>query len=102
MNAARWHTQTVELAARDPSVVDTYEGGGFAAPVPIACRFEGHRRLIRARDGREVVSEARIFTLHPLKAGDRITDPSGRSWEVLAVAEMRDTLGRFVQYEARL
>ena len=51
----------------------------------IKVRWEGKRRLVRDNEGREVVSEARVFCVEPVKPGD-ILEHGGRSWPVIAVS----------------
>ena len=38
----------------------------------IKVRWEGKRRLVRDNEGREVVSEARVFCMANVKTGDRL------------------------------
>jgi hypothetical protein len=51
----------------------------------IKVRWEGKRRLVRDNQGREVVSEARVFCVEPVKPGD-ILGHGGREWPVIAVS----------------
>ena len=51
----------------------------------INCRWEGKRRLVRNKDGQEVVSEARVFCVEAIKPGDEL-EYDGRSWPVIAVS----------------
>ena len=51
----------------------------------IKVRWEGKRRLVRDNKGREVVSEARVFCVAPVKPGD-ILEHGGREWPVIAVS----------------
>lgn len=51
----------------------------------IKVRWEGKRRLVRDNEGREVVSEARVFCVEPVKPGD-ILEHGGREWPVIAVS----------------
>ena len=51
----------------------------------IKVRWEGKRRLVRDNEGREVVSEARVFCIEPVKPGD-ILEHGGREWPVIAVS----------------
>jgi len=57
----------------------------FADPVTIKVRWEGKRRLVRDNEGREVVSEARVFCTEAVKPGDEL-EYDGRSWPVIAVS----------------
>ena len=51
----------------------------------IKVRWEGKRRLVRDNEGREVVSEARVFCTEAVKPGD-ILEHGGREWPVIAVS----------------
>ena len=51
----------------------------------IKVRWEGRRRLVRDKDGREVVSEARVFCIEPVKPGD-ILKYEDRDWPVISVS----------------
>ena len=51
----------------------------------IKVRWEGKRRLVRDNEGREVVSEARVFCVEPVKPGD-ILKYEDRDWPVIAVS----------------
>lgn len=51
----------------------------------IKVRWEGKRHLVRDNEGREVVSEARVFCVEPVKPGD-ILEHGGREWPVIAVS----------------
>ncbi len=51
----------------------------------INVRWEGKRRLVRDNEGREVVSEARVFCVEPVQPGD-ILEHGGREWPVIAVS----------------
>ena len=51
----------------------------------IKVRWEGKRRLVRDNQGREVVSEARVFCVEAVQAGDEL-EHGGRRWPVIAVS----------------
>lgn len=51
----------------------------------IKVRWEGKRRLVRDNEGREVVSEARVFCTEAVKPGDEL-EFDGRRWSVIAVS----------------
>lgn len=51
----------------------------------IKVRWEGKRRLVRDKDGQEVVSEARVFCIEPVKPGD-ILKYEDRDWPVISVS----------------
>ena len=58
----------------------------------IKVRWEGKRRLVRDNEGREVVSEARVFCIEPVKPGDKL-EYAGREWPVIAVSTVPDLSG---------
>lgn len=51
----------------------------------IQVRWEGKRRLVRDKEGQEVVSEARVFCLDPVQPGDFLVY-DGREWPIIAVS----------------
>ncbi len=51
----------------------------------ISVRWEGKRRTVRDREGREVVSEARVFCTASVSAGD-LLEFGGRKWPVITVS----------------
>ena len=51
----------------------------------IKVRWEGKRRLVRDNEGREVVSEARVFCTEAVKPGD-ILKYEDRDWPVISVS----------------
>ena len=51
----------------------------------IRVRWEGKRRLVRDNEGREVVSEARVFCVEPVKPGDEL-EFDGRRWPGISVS----------------
>lgn len=51
----------------------------------ISVRWEGKRRLVRDNEGREVVSEARVFCTEEVKIGDEL-EYGGRKWPVISVS----------------
>ena len=59
----------------------------------IKVRGEGKRRLVRDNEGREVVSEARVFCTEAVKPGDEL-EFDGRSWPVIAVSTVPDLGGK--------
>jgi len=59
----------------------------------IKVRWEGKRRLVRDKEGQEVVSEARVFCVEPVKPGD-ILEHGGREWPVIAVSTVPDLGGK--------
>ncbi|NPV30481.1 MAG: hypothetical protein HPY58_12705 [Firmicutes bacterium] len=71
-------------------------------PVPeepgtvIRVRWEAKRRLVRDRQGQEVVSEAQVYCVEPVQPGD-VLNYAGRDWPVITVSEVVDLDG-VVQY----
>ena len=59
----------------------------------IKVRWEGKRRLVRDNEGREVVSEARVFCTEAVKPGDEL-EFGGCSWPVIAVSTVPDLDGK--------
>ena len=59
----------------------------------IKVRWEGKRRLVRDNEGREVVSEARVFCTEAVKPGDEL-EFCGRRWPVIAVSTVPDLGGK--------
>ena len=64
----------------------------------IKVRWEGKRRLVRDNEGREVVSEARVFCVEPVKPGD-ILEHGGREWPVIAVSTVPGLDGKEIHRE---
>ena len=67
----------------------------------IKVRWEGKRRLVRDNEGREVVSEARVFCVEPVKPGD-LLEYAGREWPVIAVSTVPDLDGKEAYREAAI
>jgi len=65
----------------------------LADPVTVKVRWEGKRRLVRDNEGREVVSEARVFCTEAVKPGDEL-ELDGRRWPVIAVSTVPDLSGK--------
>ena len=72
---ATWHYVTGQNSYGEPT---------FSSKT-ISVRWEGKRRLVRDKDGREVVSEARVFCADVVQPGDEL-EYGGRSWPVIAVS----------------
>ncbi len=64
----------------------------FAASVDISVRWEGRRRLVRDRQGKEVISESEVFCVENIQPDDILTY-GGRDWPVIAVSEIPDLSG---------
>ena len=67
----------------------------------IKVRWEGKRRLVRDNEGREVVSEARVFCVDAVKPGDSL-EYGGRKWPVISVSSIPDLDGNEVFKEVAL
>ena len=72
---ATWHQTTGQNEYGEP----------VTSSKTIKVRWEGKRRLVRDSQGREVVSEARVFCTEAVKPGD-ILEHGGREWPVIAVS----------------
>lgn len=59
----------------------------FADPVEIAVRWEGRRRLVRDKQGKEVISESEVFCVEAVLPDDVLTY-GGRNWVVITVSEV--------------
>lgn len=73
---ATWHYVTGKNSYGEPT---------FSSK-SISVRWEGKRRLVRDKQGQEIVSEARVFCLEPVQPGD-ILEYDGRDWPVITVSE---------------
>ncbi|HHT47376.1 MAG TPA: hypothetical protein GX004_08880 [Firmicutes bacterium] len=90
---AMWHRATGKLNENAEPV--------YAAPKTISVRWEGKRRLVRSKDGREVVSEARVFCIEAVQTGD-LLEYGGRAWPVIAVFIVPGLNGGINHYEVAL
>lgn len=91
------------LLSGDTVTVTPYLGEGaygpsYGDPVTVDCRVTYERKLVRATDGDEVVSESTIYVLPTLPDGSRAVDVfaaesavthEGRSARVIGVAPHR-------------
>lgn len=50
--------------------IDGYGHPSFAAPVVLACRWEGRTEKIQGDDGEQHISRARVFLENDLESGD--------------------------------
>lgn len=64
----------------------------------IVCRWEDRIKLVRNRQGAEVVSEARVFCSAAIKPGDLLTY-GGKEREVIAVSSSTSIGGDETYYE---
>lgn len=65
----------------------------------VKIRWEGKRKLVRNRQGQEVISEALFFCLEAVQPGD-LMEYGGREWPIITVAEATDLDGNIVYREA--
>lgn len=88
-------TDPLAIFYRIPITVERLVGTGphgsvYADPDgPLLCRLRNERRLVRAADGREVVSEAGAslpIATPTIPVGSKVTLPDGRTSLVLAEA----------------
>ena len=73
---ANWHQATG---------VNSYGEPTFAESKSIKVRWEGRRRLVRDKEGREVVSEALVFCTDSVEPDDTL-EYGGRTWPVINVS----------------
>lgn len=81
--------------------VNEYNEPTYADPVTIDCRFEYKRRMVRNKQGQEVISEATMFTRSPVIPDDLITFDS-RDWVVISVAIEVRLDGTILFYEVMM
>lgn len=67
----------------------------------INVRWEGKRRLVRDSEGREVVSEARVFCISPVETGD-LLEYDGWKWPVINVLPVPGLDGKTSHREVAL
>lgn len=92
--------QAVQMLDGVP-VVNEYNEPTHATPVNIYCRFEFKRRMVRDKQGQQVISEARLFTESHVKPDDLITF-DGIDWPVIAVADQPGLDGDIEFYEVMM
>jgi hypothetical protein len=77
----------------------------YGEPIPsekiIPCRFEMKRKLVRDRQGNEVVSEATMYCIEPVNPDDRIVY-NNKEYIAITVSEIVDLDGNIVYYEVAL
>lgn len=59
----------------------------YADPVTIKIRWEGRRRLVRDKQGKEVVSESEVICVEDVQPDDVLVY-GGREWPVITVSEV--------------
>ena len=88
------------LTRKSQTAIDEY-GSPTYSSTTIQGRFEYKRKMIRNRDGREVLSQARIFTESAIRPGDVITFDS-RDFPIIDVFNVYDLDGNLLFYEGAL
>jgi hypothetical protein len=73
-------------------------GDPITNDVPIKCRWEANQRLVRDKQGQQVVSVGRVFTNVPVKVGDYLND-GNRDWPVIMVQDMPGLDGKIAYRE---
>lgn len=76
-------------------------GEPVASDKNILCRFEMKRKLVRDKQGSEVVSEATMYCIEPVSPDDRIVY-NNKEYIAIAVSEIVDLDGNVVYYEVAL
>ena len=69
--------------------------------INIRCRIEFKQKLVRDKEGKEIVSNARMFTQYPIKLDDRI-EYQGKDWTVISISNQTDLDGKTGYYEVML
>lgn len=80
---------------------DQYNEPTYADPADVDCRFEYKRKMVRNKEGQEVISEATLFTKSPIKPDDVITYDE-IDWTILAVANEVGLDGTVEFYEVNM
>lgn len=76
-------------------------GEPVASEKTIPCRFEMKRKLVRDKQGNEVVSEATMYCIEPVSPDDRVVY-NGKEYAVISVLETVDLDGNIIYYEVAL
>jgi hypothetical protein len=78
---------------------------GYGQPVTqseqIKVRWDGFRKLVRDKQGQQVVSEGRVFCIEPVQTGDILND-GNRDWTIITVSTLPDLNGNILFYEAEV
>lgn len=96
---SRYTNQTV--SHKGTSTCDEYCQSVYVTAVNILARYEYDRKIVKDKEGKEVISEARCFTQTAVKPDDVITFDS-KNWTVIAVKNQVDLNGVVKFYEVRL
>lgn len=95
----RYTNQTVSY--KGTSTQDEYCQTAYVTTVNMLCRYEYDRKIVKNKEGKEVISEARCFTKTAVKPDDVITFDS-KDWPIISVKNEVDLNGTVKFYEARL
>lgn len=64
----------------------------------IKVRWDGYRKLVRDKQGQQVVSEGTVICMEPIQPGDILND-GNRDWPVITVSTFPDLNGNIFYYE---
>lgn len=76
---------------------NAYNEPEYAEPMTIKCRKEQKVRLVRNKNGEQVVSDTRLYTVSPIEIDDLIDDRV-----VISVLTLKDLDGSIEGYEVML
>lgn len=93
-------TQTASI--RRSAGVNAAAEQTYAAAETIAVRWFYENKMVRADEGREVLSTAHLSTREEISVADMVTDQQGREREVIEVRMNLDVSGVFSHYVAYL
>ncbi|MEA4884261.1 MAG: hypothetical protein VB144_11520 [Clostridia bacterium] len=65
-------TMDQECTYWPPGEGGEWGGGGFGVPQTLKCRYQGTTKLVRSKDGRELVASAVYWLLQPIDLQGRI------------------------------
>ena len=88
------------ITLKSVSSIDEYGQATYATST-IAARYEYSRKIVKDGNGKDVISEARCFTVTAVKPDDVLTF-DGKDWPVISVANQPDLNGVVKFYEVRL
>ena len=98
MLISEYLNQSITLKAK--ASVNAYNESTYTSST-IKARFEYKRRMVRNRDGEELLSTAQVFTEAQVKPDDVLTF-DGRDWQVITVENCVDLEGNVNHYEVFL
>lgn len=81
--------------------VNQYNEPTYADPVTIKCRIEYKNRMVRNKQGQEIISESTIITKSPVKSDDIITFDD-TDWVVIISAPQAGLGGSTEFYEVMM